>query len=168
MYKVSEVAEMLSVEKVKIFEALIVNDELLSPYVTKERHVSYISDDGVREIEKIIFDFYTPDEEIIEVNINDDEDEVIDEDRIDKIIRVCNEKKKNLKNEIIDMKRQLNLLDNELRHKDDAIRNYQEILNEDLVWLIGLEAKVDTYRTDVKSEEDEEEKKTNFLSKFIK
>ncbi len=175
MYKISEVAEMLSVEKVKIFETLIVHDEVLSSFVTKERHLSYISDEGVRKIERIIFDLPEPIEEIekeIEIiipNLDEDclEDESQEENSLDKKIVECIEKRNELKNEIIDLKRQVNLIDNELRHKGDAISNYQSILKEDLIWLIKLEAKVDSYRTDQLSEIVDDQKKTSFF-KFKK
>lgn len=162
MYKVSEVAEMLSVEKVKIFEALIVHGELLAPYVKKERHLSYINDIGVRKIEAIIFNknIVFEEEEVIEAII---EDEIIENDQLDKIIEKHEKRKSDLKNEIIDLKRSVNILDKELRRKDEAILNYQVILKEDLLWLIKLESKIDIAREELNSITN---RKSTFLEKF--
>lgn len=161
MYKVSEVAEMLSIEKVKIFEVMIVHAETLAPYTQKERHLSYITEEGVRLIENII---YGNEEEIVETVEEEDVLEyIMEEDQLDLFIKRNEEKKSQLKNEIIDLKRQINLLDKDMRSKSEAILNYQEIIAEDLVWLVKLEEKLDTYR-----EIDLEEKKTGFFNRLRK
>ncbi len=179
MYKISEVAEMLSVEKVKIFEALIVHDEVLSPFVSKERHLSFISDEGVRKIERIIFNIPEPVEvEIVPIEavqeekdpIKEKESEIeveMEEEAFDRKIRDCILKRESLKNEIVDLKRQVNTLDKDLRLKDEAVINYQKILSEDLIWLIKLEAKVDAFRTDFLSTLEIDQKKSSFF-KFKK
>lgn len=88
MYKVSEVAEMLSVGKIKIVEALILHDLELAPYITKERHLTYISDQGVRKLELILFSKApeTPDEtEALSEGLVEDE-KASNLDQLDKFI----------------------------------------------------------------------------------
>jgi len=142
MYKVSEVAEMLSVEKVKIFEALIVHDEILSPYVTKERHLSYISEVGVRKLEQLLFTGYIVEEEIIEeVEIEDPLEEVIEEevpDQLDVFIEKAEAKKNDLRNEIVDIKRHLNSLDKDIKYKCEAVASNQLIFSDDLKYVHEL------------------------------
>lgn len=171
MYKVSEVAEMLSVEKVKIFEVLIVHDIKLAPYITKDKHISYINDVGVREIEKIIFNIIDELEtnEILEYKENILEENIKKEDIVSDLIKESENRIGTLKKNIIDLKRELNSLDNDLRHKDDAIINYQEIIDEDIDWIIKLEKQIDILnKVDIKEEVKQEVNKTKFLDKFIK
>jgi len=163
MYKISEVAEMLSIEKVKIFEALIVHDEVLSPFVIKERHLSYITEDGVKELERLVFGIVaeTEDEyieETVSVEVNDEVDHL--DEFIDKTIR----KKEILKNEIIDLKRQINILDKELRMKDEAIQHYQNIFEDDINWMMSIDKKIEEEISSLKVEE----KKPGFFNKLMK
>lgn len=160
MYKVSEVAEMLAVEKVKIFEALIVHDHVLSPYVTKERHLSYFSEEGVKELEKILFGI----EEELESNLPIEEVEYIVEnepDYLDDFINKNSLKKDQLRKEIIDLKREINSLDKELRLKDEAILHYQSIFEEDLNWINKIEKKIQFERQQL---QEVEEKKSGFFN----
>lgn len=167
MYKVSEVAEMLAVEKVKIFEALIVHDELLSPFVIKERHLSYITEDGVRTLEKILFGIEAELEdntivEEVEIEVVFEEDHL---DHLDQFIRRNDEKKNLYKNEIIDLKRQINILDKEMRLKDEAISRYQEIFSDDLKWMAKFEVKSVLTKTE---NVNEFEKKNSFFNRLKK
>lgn len=163
MYKIGEVAEMLSIEKVKIFEAMIVHDQVLSPYVIKERHLSYITEDGVKELERLIFGI----ESIVEPEVNHEELIEIEEpemDHLDEFIIKNREKKDVLKNEIIDLKRQINMLDKELRMKDEAIIHYQGIFEEDMHWIMDIEKKIELQREQLQVEE----KKTGFFNRLKK
>jgi len=164
MYKISEVAEMLAIEKVKIFEALIVHDEVLSPFVIKERHLSYITEDGIKKLEKLLFGIEPELEE--NIIIEEDEIEVIfEEDHLDQFVKRNEDKKNQLRNEIIDLKRQINILDKELRMKDDAILHYQNIFNDDLKWINQLEEKNALIKTELSYEE---EKKNSFFNRLKK
>jgi len=164
MYKISEVAEMLAIEKVKIFEALIVHDEVLSPFVIKERHLSYITEDGIKKLEKLLFGIEPELEE--NIVIEEDEIEVIfEEDHLDQFVKRNEDKKNQLRNEIIDLKRQINILDKELRMKDDAILHYQNIFNDDLKWINQLEEKNALIKTELTYEE---EKKNSFFNRLKK
>jgi hypothetical protein len=164
MYKVSEVAEMLSVEKVKIFEALILHDETLAPYITKERHLTYISEVGVRKLEQLLFNQSDEDEvECIE-EIETDYNEMVKEDHLDVFIKKNENKKLQLRNEIIDLKRHLSLLDKEIRIKDDAVMHYQEILKDDLSWIKKLEGQLEQ----LISNSVEENQKVGFFNKLKK
>lgn len=159
MYKVSEVAEMLSIEKVKIFEAMIVHAETLTPYTVKERHLSYISDDGVRVLEQLIFGTFQ--EEVEEVT--SEIDYVMEEDQLDQFIKRNEDKKSELQNDIIELKRVINLLDKELRKQGGAILNYQSIVGDDIKWLQELEEKLDLLRHQVS-----DEKKSSFFDRLRK
>ncbi len=163
MYKISEVAEMLSIEKVKIFEALIVHDNILSPYVIKERHLSYITEDGVKELERIVFG---TDPVIEETEIEENLEEIIDDetDHLDEFVEKSINKKELLKNEIIDLKRQINMLDKELRMKDDAIQHYQDIFQEDINWVMSINKKIEEETSQLKSDD----KKSGFFNKLMK
>lgn len=164
MFKVSEVAEMLSVEKVKIFEALIVHDEQLVPFIKKERHLTYISENGVRALELLLFNKETIVDVIDDVEEMVGNEHVLHDDHMDKFIKKNSEKKNQLRNEIIDLKRKLNVIDKELRNQDDAILHYQEILTDDLTWLAKLEDKADQYRLST----DDDEKKNGFFNRLKK
>lgn len=163
MYKVSEIAEMLAVEKVKIFEALIVHDEILNPYVVKERHLSYLTDEGVKALEKIIFG--------IEPEIEESYQEVLVEelietetDHLDDFILKNENKKKALKNQIIELKREINILDKDLRMKDQAILHYQNIFEEDMKWIMDIENKIQLVRESL----DHDDKKNGFFNRLKK
>ena len=163
MYKISEVAEMLSIEKVKIFEALIVHDNILSPYVIKERHLSYITEDGVKELERIVFGI---DPIIEEIEIEENLEEIVDDgtDHLDEFVEKSINKKELLKNEIIDLKRQINMLDKELRMKDDAIQHYQDIFQEDINWVMSIDKKIEQEVSQFKHED----RKSGFFNKLMK
>ena len=164
MFKVSEVAEMLSVEKVKIFEALILHDEALSPYVTKERHLTYVSEVGVRKLEQVLFTSGPIEEEIIE-EFEEEYIELSKDDQLDSYLKKQEEVKDSLRNELIELKRQLNLLDRELRLKDDAILNYQAIIKDDFSWMKKLDAKV-AYLSN--QHENDEISKSGFFNRLMK
>jgi len=165
MYKVSEIAEMLAVEKVKIFEALIVHDEILNPYVVKERHLSYLTDEGVKELEKIIFGIEPEIEESYQV-IDEEEPIELENDHLDDFIKKNEEKKKDLKNQIIDLKRQINSLDKDLRMKDEAILHYQSIFEDDMKWILDIESKIQKERESIN--QDQDEKKNGFFNRLMK
>lgn len=54
MYKLSDVAIKLNIEKVYLFELLMTKSEVLSEHVVKEYGVTYISDKGMQIIDDII------------------------------------------------------------------------------------------------------------------
>ena len=140
MYKVSEVAEMLSIGKIKIVEALILHDSELAPFITKERHLTYISDQGVRKLEMLLFSKHT------ETSIKEDlstEDFSLENksdslDQLNIFIEKNEEKKYELRNEIIDLKRKLSQLDKDIKYKAESIFQAQGILNEDIKWTESL------------------------------
>ncbi|MBI9012973.1 MAG: hypothetical protein JEZ08_12130 [Clostridiales bacterium] len=164
MYKISEVAEMLAIEKVKIFEALIVHDEVLSPFVIKERHLSYITEDGVKNLEKLLFGI-EPELEENNITVEEEIDIIFEEDHLDQFIKRNEDKKNQLRNEIIDLKRQINTLDKELRMKDDAIIHYQKLFSEDIKWINQLEEKNALTKNEVSYED---EKKSSFFNRLKK
>jgi hypothetical protein len=85
-------------------------------------------------------------------------------DRLDEFIQKSHEKKDLLKNEIIDLKRQVNMLDKELRMKDEAIIHYQGIFEEDMQWIMTIEKKIELEREKLKTDE----KKSGFFNRLKK
>lgn len=87
-------------------------------------------------------------------------------DPLDDDLKACELKKKNLEKEILDLKRKINVLDNKLRHMDDAVINYQKIFKEDMTYLIKQEWVLDNYRKDLFNKKNVTNKKSSFLDKF--
>ena len=140
MYKVSEVAEMLSIGKIKIVEALILHDIELAPFIKKERHLTYISDQGVRKLESLLFTKH-PETRIEEESLTEDLLQDNDSDGLDQLnvfIEKNEEKKSELRNEIIDLKRKLSQLDKDIKYMAESIFQAQGILNEDIKWTESL------------------------------
>jgi len=66
MYKVSEVAELLGVSKVEVFEKLISYSDELKPYVRKQKGVTFIDESGVGLLRKLILGNQVQMEDVIE------------------------------------------------------------------------------------------------------
>lgn len=75
MYKLSDVAKKLNVEKVLIFEMLLTKGEYLEGNVIKKYGVTYLSDKGIEIIDNIIRGIEVVLPEKIESDIEDDEKE---------------------------------------------------------------------------------------------
>jgi len=137
----------------------------LSPFVIKERHLSYITEDGVKNLEKLLFGI---EHELEENNITVEEEEIdiiFEEDHLDQFVKRNEDKKNHLRNEIIDLKRQINTLDKELRMKDDAIIHYQKLFSDDIKWINQLEEKNALTKIEFSYEE---EKKSSFFNRLKK
>lgn len=78
MYKLSDVAIKLNIEKVYLFELLMTRSEVLNDHVVKEYGVTYITDIGIRIIDDIINGR--------EIRVDDFEEEKVFEDRNEDIV----------------------------------------------------------------------------------
>lgn len=120
MYKVSDVAELIGVEKTEIFEKMITHKALLDPNISKIDGVTYFDDRGF-EILKTLFS-----------RVNDDS--VIEKNEIKPIKSVSKfEKERDILYDKVDiLKNELFNLDSELELKDEMILKYQDKLIEDI------------------------------------
>jgi hypothetical protein len=153
MYKISEVANMLNVEKVLIFEKLISKTKEIEPYITKEKGITYFSDFGVQVMNALIYGHPIPEEPINQLEGTEEETEdifdtdVVEDDLInDEDIKSINEERMRIKNEIMACRNKLMELDGQHKQVDDAIRHYQEQIKEDTDWIRIAEGKL-IYRT---------------------
>lgn len=146
MYKIGEVANMLNVEKVVIFEKLISKSKEIEPYITKEKGITYFSDFGVQVMNALIYGLPIP-EEVVEApeiisdesstSVETDDDLISDED-----IRSINEERTRIKNEIMACRNKLMELDGQHKQVDEAIRHYQNQIKEDTDWIRIAESKL--------------------------
>lgn len=149
MYKISEVANMLNVEKVVIFEKLISKSKELEPYITKEKGITYFTDFGVEVINALIDGRPIPSQPVdIVEDVNQETESVYEEEFIsDDDIRSINEERARIKKEIMNHRNKLMDLDGQHKQLDEALRHYQNMLKEDLAWIRIAEGKV-TYRVE--------------------
>ncbi|OJV62916.1 MAG: hypothetical protein BGO41_09410 [Clostridiales bacterium 38-18] len=127
MYKVSDVAELIGVEKTEIFEKMITHKALLDLNISKIDGVTYFDERGF-EILKTLF---SKNEDINQV----DKIEVKPIKSISKFERerdILYDKVEILKNELYN-------LDSELELKDEMIQKFQEKLLEDVELLNKLQ-----------------------------
>jgi hypothetical protein len=99
--------------------------------------------------------------QIVEITEEKCEAEV---DHLDEFILKIEKKKEDSKNEIIELKRQINLLDKELRLKDEAILHYQDIFIEDQNWILDIESKIEKERNLLKMDD----RKNGFFNRIRK
>lgn len=129
MYKVSEVAEVIGVEKTEIFEKMITHKTLMDPNIHKKDGVTYFDERGL-EILKTLFskDISNSAVEFDGLNIEQLNDSVKKNRPLSKFERdrkILIDKMDILKNELIN-------LDTELKLKDEMILKYQVKINEDI------------------------------------
>jgi len=130
MYKVSEVAELIGVEKTEIFEKLISHKSLIEPNILKIDGVTYFDERGF-EILTTLFSK--------SVNntfaANTDKSELKTNRSVSKFDRerdVLYDKIEILRNELVN-------LDSELELKDDIVKKFQLKLNEEIELISKLQ-----------------------------
>lgn len=121
MYKVSDVAELMGVEKTEIFEKMISHKNLLDPNISKVDGVTYFDDRGF-EILKTLLDKNGEEHALFE---KADAKYNKPPSKFDKERDILYDKIDILKNELLN-------LDSELELKDDMILKYQFKLAEDV------------------------------------
>jgi len=148
MYKIGEVANMLNVEKVVIFEKLISRSKDIEPYVIKEKGITYFTDFGIEVMGALISGLAIPSEPEIgqdEVEVEDDisSENVRDEEYVsDEDIQSINDERARLKREIMNCRNKLIELDGQHKQMDEALKHYQMLIKEDLDWIRIAEGKV--------------------------
>ena len=127
MCKVSDVAELIGVEKTEIFEKMITHKALLDLNISKIDGVTYFDERGF-EILKTLF---SKNEDIIQV-------EKIEVKPIKSISKF--EKERDILYDKVEiLKNELYNLDSELELKDEMIQKFQEKLLEDVELLNKLQ-----------------------------
>ncbi|MBN2899618.1 MAG: hypothetical protein JXO44_12660 [Clostridia bacterium] len=146
MYKIGEVASMLNVEKVVIFEKLISKAKDIEPHIRKEKGVTYFTEFGVQVMNALVYNLPLP----VEIQIESVEQETSSENGPDlseelisdeDIVRI-NEERLRIKNEIMSCRNKLIELDGQHKQLDEAMRHYQQQIKEDLDWLRIAEGKL--------------------------
>lgn len=150
MYKIGEVANMLNVEKVIIFEKLISKAKEIEPYITKEKGITYFSDFGVEVMNALIYGGPMPKEKVEEVleesvavseQVDTEESDYISNDDIKSI----NDERARIKKEIMTCRNKLIELDGQHKQMDEIIQHYHHMLKEDMDYIKVVENKL-TYR----------------------
>lgn len=150
MYKISEVASMLNVEKVVIFEKLISKAKEIEPYISKEKGITYFSPFGVEVMNALIYGGPMPVEEETDQAIltNESQADVEDDDYIStEDIQRINEERARIKKEIMVCRNKLIELDGQHKQIDEVLKHYQEMMKEDFDWIRIAESKM-AYRMD--------------------
>jgi hypothetical protein len=129
MYKVSELADLLGVEKTEIFEKMITHKSLLDPNISKVDGVTYFDERGY-EIIRTLFSKGTDDTHQYERSENKPVKSI---SKFDKEKDILYDKIEILKNELLN-------LDSELELKDDMILKFQIKLSEDVEALNKLQS----------------------------
>lgn len=127
MYKVSDVAELIGVEKTEIFEKMITHKALLDLNISKIDGVTYFDERGF-EILKTLF---SKNEEITQVEKTEVKP-IKSISKFEKERDILYDKVEILKNELYN-------LDSELELKDEMIQKFQEKLLEDVELLNKLQ-----------------------------
>ena len=121
MYKVSDVAEMIGVEKTEIFEKMISHKSLLDPNLSKVDGVTYFDDRGL---------------EILRTLFSKNREETSHTERNDtkptKLVSKFERDREILYDKIDILRNELFNLDSELELKDDMILKYHVKLLEDM------------------------------------
>lgn len=128
MYKVSELADLIGVEKTEIFEKMITHKSLLDPNISKVDGVTYFDERGY---------------EILRTLFSKKHDDVSSIERVEskplKSVSKFDKEKDILYDKIEILKNELFNLDSELELKDDMILKFQIKLNEDFEALNKLQ-----------------------------
>ena len=152
MYKIGEVANMLNVEKVIIFEKLISKAKEIEPYITKEKGITYFSDFAVEVMNALIYGGPMPKEQIeVEPEDSDQVSEHLGAEENDYIsnddIKNINDERARIKKEIMACRNKLIELDGQHKQIDEIIQHYHSMLKEDMDYIRIAENKL-TYRMD--------------------
>lgn len=136
MYKISEVAEILGINKVQIVEKMISQKGLLDPHISKKSGVTYFDKRGLEILESLINGKSATVEKVEEKKESID---LVQKSHNKRPVDKYDIERDHLKKEIAILKNQLLSLDSELRHKDEAIENYQRRILKDVELIKKLE-----------------------------
>ena len=129
LFKISEISEMLGVEKTEIFEKMITHKELLDNNIKKVDGVTYFDERGVEILRMLLLKQETPND-VAEV-----QEELLTEEakpkrsrmtsKFDRERNILYDKMEILKNELFN-------LDTQLEMKDEMILKYQTRILQDM------------------------------------
>ncbi len=112
MRMIGEVADLLGLETVKIFEKIILNKKVMAPFIQKDRGVTYISDEGIEQL-KVLFHL-----------IGEPKDSGKDDDQMEVGEHHLQEEILLLKEELEKKKKRVDTLDGEIERMDEMIGVY--------------------------------------------
>ncbi|MBS7526536.1 hypothetical protein KHM83_07585 [Fusibacter paucivorans] len=128
MYKISEAAELIGVEKVDIFEKMITHKAILDPNIKKIEGVTYFEERGIAILKTLFFGTQSGEEKLTEEGA----ETIAPEKRVVKVRSKFERERDILYDKILILKHELVNLDDELSMKDDMLLSYQKKLIEDL------------------------------------
>ena len=121
MYRVSEIADLIGVEKTEVFEKLITHKSLLDPNIVKVEGVTYFDERGY---------------EILRTLFSKSRDEYVTSEKTDakptKSMSKFDREREILYDKIEILRNEINNLDSELELKDEMILKFHSKMNEDL------------------------------------
>lgn len=124
MYKVSDVSELIGVEKTEVFEKMITHRALLESHIHKEDGVTYFNERGL-EVLKTLFGIEIDQNDKSVVKALAKKDFASNEVRQDRDRKILLDKISILINEMDNLDRELSL-------KDKMIEQYQQKIAEEL------------------------------------
>lgn len=136
MYKISEVAEILGIDKIQIVEKMISQKSLLDPYINKRSGVTYFDKRGLEVLESLVKGKKTVSEK---KEVKSESIDLVQKVSVNRPVDKYDIERDHIKKEIAILKNQLLSLDSELRHKDEAIVNYQRRILKDVELIKKLE-----------------------------
>lgn len=132
LYKVSEAAEIIGVEKVDIFEKMITHKSLLDAMIKKQDGVTYFDERAIDVLKTLFFGGQVSNSQM---ESNDDLGEVNEPKNDIKVVKMKSKFEKDreiLYDKIEILKNELFNLDTELEMKDEMIHKYQRKMIEDM------------------------------------
>lgn len=143
LYRVSEIAELMGLSKVSVYNRINHNKDRLKPYISKDKGVTYINDKGFTVLKELFTDFTEePDQEI----------EIPQEPKVSEVETITRE--------IIEMlKGELEMKNLQLQEKDKQIAELLKVTQAQQVLM----------KTDREQEEPKmiEAPKKNFIQKLL-
>jgi hypothetical protein len=128
VYKISEAAELIGVEKVDIFEKMITHKAILDPNIKKVEGVTYFEERGIAILKTLFYGTLSGED-----NVKEEGDTlIVPEKRIVKVRSKFERERDILYDKILILKHELMNLDSELAVKDELLLSYQKKLMEDL------------------------------------
>ncbi len=128
MYKISEAADLIGVEKVEIFEKMITHKSILDPSIKKIEGVTYFEERGIGILKTLFYGSQSSDQ----VCEDSQKEKVQTEKRIVKVRSKFERERDILYDKLLILKHELLNLDEELILKDEMILSYQKKLVEDM------------------------------------
>lgn len=143
MYKISEAADLIGVEKVDIFEKMITHKSILDPSIKKVDGVTYFEERGIGILKTLFFGAQNGDisETSSEIDLAKPEKRVV------KVRSKFERERDILYDKIGILKQEIANLDKELFMKDELLLSYQKKLLEDMDTIHKLQSNLTKKQT---------------------